>query len=214
MRYDELIRGLSWENVESLVSSGAQKAIKEIGQGRGGQTHKIYSRRKNGAGFGDRAYFHHDCVVWLSSTFHYVVWRCFFLTTIIWYLKLWGPYAFCHRSSVETSHFEFQTAKHWVSTLRYMVPMKMQKSDYFALYWKQIFYLFFPLLLELPTLKSWRRNCFDCARLFKKITLGKRSFHELAMLTQVYIECLTAKMPFFSKMWLGKLYRKRLIPLL
>ena len=92
-----------------------------------------------------------------------------------------------------------------------MVPMKMQKSDYFALYWKQIFYLFFPLLLELPTLKSWRRICFYCASLFKKLTLGKCSFHELAMLTQVCIECLTAKMPFSTKMWLEKLYRKRLI---
>ena len=97
------------------------------------------------------AYFHtfrrHDCAIWLSSTFHYVVWRCFLLTTISWYLTLWSPYAFCHRSSVETSHFEFQTAKHWVSTLRYMVPMKMQRLDYFALYWKQIFYLFFPFVI-------------------------------------------------------------------
>ena len=31
------------------------------------------------------------------------------------------------------------------------------------------------------------------------------------MLTQVCIECLTAKMPFSTKMWLEKLYRKRLI---
>ena len=31
------------------------------------------------------------------------------------------------------------------------------------------------------------------------------------MLTQVCIKWLTAKMPFFTKMWLEKLYRKRLI---
>ena len=31
------------------------------------------------------------------------------------------------------------------------------------------------------------------------------------MLTQVCIEWLTAKTPFFTKMWLEKLYRKRLI---
>ena len=76
VRYDELISTLRYQNAESLVS-GAQKAIKEIGQGRGGQTHKIYSRRENRAGFGDRANFHtfrrHDCAIWLNSTFHYVV---------------------------------------------------------------------------------------------------------------------------------------------
>ena len=37
IKYDELILILSQQNVESLVSSGAQKAIKETGQGRGGR---------------------------------------------------------------------------------------------------------------------------------------------------------------------------------
>ena len=66
------------ENLSLHVSSGAQKAIKETGQGRGGQT-----RRENGTGFVDKANFHtfqrHGCAIWLSSTFHYVVWRCFFV---------------------------------------------------------------------------------------------------------------------------------------
>ena len=60
------------ENLSLHVSSGAQKAIKETGQGRGGQTD-----RDNGTGFVDKANFHtfqrHDCAIWLSSTFHYVV---------------------------------------------------------------------------------------------------------------------------------------------
>ena len=77
VRYDKLISTFSYQNVESLVSSGVQKAIKKIGQGRGGQKYKIYTRRDNGAGFGDKANFYtfrrHDCAIWLSSTFHYVV---------------------------------------------------------------------------------------------------------------------------------------------
>ena len=50
---------LSQQNVESLVSSGAQKAIKETGQGRGGKvsTNKN-SPKGNGAGFGEKVCFH------------------------------------------------------------------------------------------------------------------------------------------------------------
>ena len=61
-----------------------------------------------------------------------------------------------------------------------MVSMKIWKLYYIALYWKQIFYLFFPLLLELLTLQSWQRDCLIALDLFyKKVTLEKRSFHEL-----------------------------------
>ena len=40
---------LSQQNVESLVSSGAQKAIKETGQGRGG---KVNANKKSHRGMG------------------------------------------------------------------------------------------------------------------------------------------------------------------
>ena len=130
----------------------------------------------------------------MSYTCHYVVWRCFLLTTIIWYLKLWGLNAFCHRSSVGASHFEFHTSKHWASTLTYMVSIKIWKLYYIAWYWKQIFYLFFPLLLELLTLQSWQRDCLIALDLFLKSNFRKEFFSR-AMLTQVSIEWLTAKMP-------------------
>ena len=133
----------------------------------------------------------------MSYTCHYVVWRCFLLTTIIWYLQLWGLNAFCHRSSVGASHFEFHTSKHWVSTLGYMVSMKIWKLYYIALYWKQIFYLFFPLLLELLTLQSWQCNCLIALDFFFFLKSNVReAFFPPAMLTQVIIEWLTAKMPF------------------
>ena len=41
--------------------------------------------------------------------------------------------------------------------------------------------------------------------------LGKRSFHELAMRTQVCIKWIMAKIPLSTKMRLEKVYRKRLI---
>ena len=46
MRYDELILLNKKHLVESLVSSGAQKAIKETGQG--GEGRQNYSRRRMG----------------------------------------------------------------------------------------------------------------------------------------------------------------------
>ena len=49
-----------------------------------------------------------------------------------------------------------------------MVSMKIWKLYYIALYWKQIFYLFFPLLLELLTLQSWQRDCLIALDLFLK----------------------------------------------
>ena len=49
-----------------------------------------------------------------------------------------------------------------------MVSMKIWKLYYIALYCKQIFYLFFPLLLELLTLQSWQRDCLIALDLFLK----------------------------------------------
>ena len=139
----------------------------------------------------------------MNYTCHYVVWSCFLFTTIIWYLKLWGLNAFCHRSSVGASHFEFHTSKHWVSTLGYMVSMKIWKLYYIALYWKQIFYLFFPLLLELLTLQSWQGDCLIALYFFPKSNVRK-AFFPRAMLTQVSIEWLTTKMPFLYTSVAGK----------
>ena len=51
---------LSKHKVESLVSSGAQKAIKEAGQG-GEVSRKI--PMGNGAGFGERACFCHSHLI-------------------------------------------------------------------------------------------------------------------------------------------------------
>ena len=65
---------LSKHKVESLVSSGAQKAIKETGQG-GEVSRKI--PMGNGAGFGERACFHtfrrHYGTIWLSPTCLFVI---------------------------------------------------------------------------------------------------------------------------------------------
>ena len=64
---------LSQQNVESLVSSGAQKAIKETGQGRGG---RVNANKNSHSGIGrileKKACLHtfrrHYGTIWLSPT--------------------------------------------------------------------------------------------------------------------------------------------------
>ena len=67
---------LSKHKVESLVSSGAQKAIKETGQGGEGLA-DLKKPMGNGAGFGERACFHtfrrHYGTIWLSPTCLFVI---------------------------------------------------------------------------------------------------------------------------------------------
>ena len=81
--------------------------------------------------------------------------------------------------------------------------MKIERLYYIALYWTQTFCLFFPLLLELLTSQSWQRDCLIAQDFFLKSNVRK-AFFPRAMLTQVSIEWLTAKMPFLYTNVAGK----------
>ena len=76
------------------------------------------------------------------------------------------------------------------------------------------FFLFFSLLLELLTLQSWQLDCLIALDFFKKSNVRKALFPQ-AMLTQVSInEWLTERPKCLfgsTKIWLEKVYRKRLI---
>ena len=150
------------------AKGGEVKSTKYIAKGRTGGL-----RRRRPI---SHTFRRHYCTIWMSYSCHYVVWRCFLLTTITWYLTLWGHNAFCPRSSVGASHFEFHTSKHWVSTLGYMVSMKIWKLYYIALYCKQIF-------LPLLSFVTWTANVaklatrlFDCARSFFKKSNVRKAF--------------------------------------
>ena len=96
-----------------------------------------------------------------------------------------------------------------------MVSIKIWKLYYIAWYWKQIFYLFFPLLLELLTLQSWQCNCLIALDFFFKKSNVREEFFPPAMLTQVSInEWLTERPKWLfgsTQMWLEQVYRKQLI---